>query len=414
MHDFTAHDLVFIMTSNSSFQKRSWLPWAGGVVFLATFLVSVTYFNIEKSPAYQCLLSCKIHDDFATANLPKATQDAIRYARALATSYRPLPTITVFPTSFWFVKNVKVGGTTLAGVLRGMCAHYGMACLNPKEGRIGWKREEEIIAAATAAKDVGFEHVTITNHGAYLPEAAEYLGEGSQKPLLFTTLRHPVGRVLSAYFYNLIGEHRSRTGVSEEEGAACIEALRSGETCKLLEGFEEHYVHDDGVFGRNHIFKYISGGKSTAADAFAQYDFVFMTERFDESLVVFMLKYGLELRDIAYLKMKDRNGTYPKENDMPQESVDFIRERNELDLELWDLANSALDAQVSNLNAIGHDVEGAREAFGALQAVVALECADFEAWYEDHGFDTMLTYWGRDNGVGSRCIGHAARLAGFG
>jgi hypothetical protein len=400
-------------------------PWIFALV-VSLFATAMVLLGPGKQAALHCVQRCSrqqpetsdIVVESSSAlktsrgdHLNNSADDVIRHSRALAAAYTPLETITVFPTSFWFVKNVKVGGTTLAGVLRAVCAHYGMACLNPLKGRIGWKKEEEIREVAAAALAVGFEHVTISNHGAYIPSAARYLGKG--RPLLFTTLRHPVNRVLSAYFYNLIGLHRSHTGVAEQEGEDCVAALQAGKKCKLLEGFEDHYVHGDGVFGRNHIFKYIHGEKNTATDALQQYDFVFMTERFDESLVLFMLKYGLALRDIAYLKMKDRSGTYPREEDMPKNAIEFIKERNALDLELWDLANAALDAEKASLSKEGHDVEGAMEAFAAMQAVVAAECSNYEKWYEEHGFNTMLTYWGRDNGVGSRCIMHAVKLAGF-
>jgi hypothetical protein len=309
---------------------------------------------------------------------------------------------------------VQVGGSSLAGVMRALCAHYGIACINPPSSdtgnRIGWKTEDEIKAAASAAYAVGFEHVAVTNHGAYIPSAMRHLG----KPMMFTMVRHPVGRTLSAYFYNLLGSHRSHEGAPLEDGRRCLEALRSGRHCALLDGFEEHYVHGDGTFGRNHIFKYTAGEAKTAAAAFDRYDFVFVTERFDESLVVFMLTYGLTLRDVAYLRMKDRNGTYPKQPDMPTSAVNFIIERNELDMELWELAMAALDNRIAALKAEGHDFDGLMARFAAMQAVVQRECAEYEKWYKDHGFDTMLTYWGKDNGAGNRCIASAVRLAGYG
>ena len=191
-------------------------------------------------------------------------------------------------------------------------------------------------------------------------------------------------------------------------------ALRRGDACALLDGFEDHYVHNDGIFGRNHIFKYIAGDKRTAKQAFAQYDFVFITERFDESLVAFMLTYGLALRDIAYLRMKDRSGARPSTEDMPERYKAFIMERNELDEELWNLGVAALDARITALEAEGHDFKGTMARFAAMQAVVEQECTEYEAWYEEHGFSTVLTYWGRDNGAGNRCIGYATRVAGYG
>jgi hypothetical protein len=297
-------------------------------------------------------------------------------------------------------------------VLRNVCARYGVACVNPPGGgsRIGWKTRAEVEAAAGAAFALGFAHAAVVNHGALDLRAAEAL----RRPLLFTTVRHPVARVLSAYFYNLIGAHRTHAGVPEAEGAACAAALAAGRGCALLDGFRDHYVHGDGTFGANHIFKYVAGGAAAPAEALARYDFVFVTERFDESLVAFVLRHGLALRDAAYLRMKDRSGTYPRAEHVPQDLKDFVVERNALDLELWERGAARLDAEVEALKAAGHDVDGAAAAFAALQAVVAAECGDYEAWYAARGFDTVLTYWGRDNGAAPRCIAHAARLAGHG
>lgn len=352
------------------------------------------------------------------------------------------------PLTQLFPLSKQVGGSTLAGVLRGVCEHYGVACINPPDSgpgsshsRIGWKKDDEIAAAVSAAYEVGYEHVAITNHGAFTPAAAAHLG----RPLMFTTVRHPVGRVLSAYFYNLLGSHRSHQGLPLEAGAQCIKALRQGDDCELMQGFERHYVNGDGIFGRNHIFKYVAGDKRTPAQAIAQYDFVFVTERFDESLVAFMLEYGLALGDIAYLRTKDRAGARPTVEDVPQRYTRFITERNELDEELFRLGTKALDARIAKLKAAGHDFDAILMAFAevqvrcgkeplgkgesdacrtshpaakptdcvcvSVQAVVERECSEFQAWYDDHGFTTRLTYWGVDNGQGNRCIAHAVRLA---
>lgn len=325
-----------------------------------------------------------------------------------------VPSFLVFHALSLSLSLSQVGGSTLAGVMRSLCGHYGVACINPPGSpgkRIGWKSDDEIQAAAVSAKSVGFEHVAVSNHGAFMPEALPALGD---EVLMLTMVRHPVGRTLSAYFYNILGTHRSHEGLPIEMGKECVDLLREGDHCPLLDRFRDHYVHGNGTFGRNHIFKYIKGNTMNAADAFNQYDFVFMTERFDESLVSFMLTYGLTMADIAYLRMKDRSGTYPRENDMPSWAIEYILERNKIDLDIWKLATNALDSRIRDLKAAGHDFEGAMTRFSAMQAVVQRECADYVGWYKEHGFTTMLTYWGKDNGAGNRCIRSAVRLAGYG
>lgn len=128
-----------------------------------------------------------------------------------------------------------------------------------------------------------------------------------------------------------------------------------------------------------------------------------------------MLKYGLTLEDIAYLPVirPTPNITVPE---MPKELDEFILNTNKNDLLLWKIANSRLDKERAELqrNCAANVVERALKAFTTLLSEIKDECADYQAWYRQHGFDGPYTYTGIagvafDSGHGNRCVRHVAR-----
>ena len=313
--------------------------------------------------------------------------------------------ITPFPASFWYIKSYKTGSSTMAGIFRQICAHYGIACLKSRLAR--FQSAEEIQNAALRAKSVGFEHVAVANHVQFMPGAARSLGEGH---FLFTTVRHPISRVLSHYFYRLISDptKAKKKQYTVAEGVECVKKLENNQTCALLNGFEKHVVVETG----NTLFNYIKGNKKSSKEAFDQYNFVFITERWDESLVAFMLLYGLQFEDVGYLKSKDRSLVYPHASIMPQDKLDFIIKKNPRDIELFDLANESLNQKIENLKTTGIAFDEILRQFKELNALVQAECSHYRQWYSQHNFDTVYSYF-RDNGIGTRCIRAVMRGAGY-
>ena len=312
--------------------------------------------------------------------------------------------ITPFPASFWFVKTYKTGSSTMAGIFRQICAHYGIACLKSQFSL--FQSAEEIHDAALRAKSVGFEHVAVANHGEYMPGAARSLGEGH---FLFTTVRHPISRVLSHYFYRLISDpaKADKKPYTVAEGVECINNLEKNQTCGLLKGFVRNSLVAEG----DTLFNYIRGETRTPKEAFDQYNFLFVTERFDESLVAFMLLYGLQFEDVGYLKSKDWSLVYPHASIMPQDKLDFIIKKNPRDIELFDLANESLNQKIQILKESGYAFDDILQQFKEVNALVQVECSNYRQWYSDHNFNTVYSYYG-DNGIGTRCIRAVMRGAG--
>ena len=369
----------------------SLLKWVASVVIVSSVLILV----VVKRPSH-------VSSSIALPAFSQSTSLAIFPAdRKQVAAWGTV--ITPFPKSFWYVKNFKVGGSTMAGIFRQICAHYGVACLVPQTASTHFSSPLEIRDAAHLAKSVGYEHAALVNHQEYVPQAACHLGEDI---FLFTTIRHPVSRVLSRYFYRLIGDEVVNRPYTYDDGIRCIAQLTSNKTCALLQGFERHVVVRDG----NTVYNYIKGDKKTPKEAFDQYDFVFVTERFDESLIAFMLQYGLRFEDMAYLKSKDRSAVYPHASILPKHIIEFLVKNNPKDIELFDLANESLNQRIQNLKESGYPFDDILRQFKEVNALVEAKCSNYKQWYSDHNFNTVYSYY-NDNAIGTRCIRAVTRGA---
>lgn len=325
-----------------------------------------------------------------------------------------LHTPAVIPHDFWFVKTKKVGGSTLKGILNAVCAHHAITCMAmPKDengNSIGKWDPDAGPAQIQHYRDLGFEHVAITDHGKYSAVLAETLND----PLLFTAVRDPVARFISQFFF-----HYRDQG---EPGAPnlltpTMEALSSGqpipeEVLTTMRTFAEGEA--------NLMFKDICDApmKQSPPECVAPYDFIFVQEKFDESLVAFAIEYGLSLRDIAYTSAKNQTGKYPTESQLPPEIVDFIKNQNDKDSEVYRMGDAAMDARIAALrdahtaDPAGHtDFDAMLEEFKSLQAAVVAECSDHMQWYAKHGFHDGWFYSNDGGAVGEgyRCIDFVAR-----
>ncbi|TFJ83448.1 hypothetical protein NSK_005288 [Nannochloropsis salina CCMP1776] len=150
---------------------------------------------------------------------------------------------------------------------------------------------------------------------------------------------------------------------------------------------------------------YIRGDAVDVESAAAQYGLIFVRERLEESLVVFMILYGLDFADIVHLSSKVRTDMYPDSEKMPVELNELVERKSREDARLYARANALLDDKIAtiNKNCKGEAYFASMLAvFSRLQATVVDECEGYNRWYEEHGFSTVLTYW-NDNGVAPRC-----------
>jgi hypothetical protein len=171
---------------------------------------------------------------------------------------------------------LKVGSSTISGVMRSICAHYNVLPFNVKYASLYSSASmlAEAVATTQQVAGAGATYLAFANHGPFSVDKAALLG----KPLLFTAVRQLLPRVYSQF----IQDH-------------CAKLTDAGLPC-LADSVQRRweYVSRNGL--QNALFKYIKGSTKTVEAAAAQYDFIFVNERMPESMVAFMLKYGLSFR----------------------------------------------------------------------------------------------------------------------
>ena len=154
---------------------------------------------------------------------------------------------------------------------------------------------------------------------------------------------------------------------------------------------------------RNEMSKYIFGENydvESVTREIEEYDFIFITDRFDESLVAFKILYGLDFYDIAYVASKhNREPNSLHSMSWPQNVSDSILEKNSLDLKLFEHTNTCLNVKI---NDIGQSVFLSElKVFGEIQAAVKKSCGRLPV-------NHVKSRWG-DNGIQYQCVEQTAR-----
>ncbi|GAB5031742.1 galactose-3-o-sulfotransferase partial [Nannochloropsis oceanica] len=294
-----------------------------------------------------------------------------------------------FPASFWYVKNPKTASSTLGGVFRSVAAHHGVEMLNSDEIHMDLPQLKRTIAEVLAAFGSAVAPdppLGLANHMPFDISARDIFRK-TAPVMLFTSVREPVAQFHS-HFVEVCKQGKKRRESSKCFGPAVQERTAMANA-----------MEPDAQFA------YIRGDASDAESAAAQYDFVFLRERLEESLVAFMIMYGLDFADIAHVAAKVRTELYPGPRELPEELNELIRTKTTEDAKLWAKANVMLDEKITAIN--GHCggkayFSSMLTVFRKLQKVVMQECTDFRGWYKKHGFSTVLRYWG-DNGQAPRC-----------
>ncbi len=162
--------------------------------------------------------------------------------------------------------------------------------------------------------------------------------EHFQKPFSYITmLRHPVERIISTYFFILQNERN-----------------RMHEKVKNMT-FEEFILSPDPniqVPLSNHQTRFISGEKNpdfqkAQLNIKQHFSAIGITEMYNESL--FIMKKKLGWNDISYTK-KNITKIRSKKDDIPEDLLQVIKEKNELDIQLYDDAKAMLLKEIESLD----------------------------------------------------------------
>ena len=158
------------------------------------------------------------------------------------------------------------------------------------------------------------------------------------------------------------------------------------------------------------MMKYISSGESVS-DILRKYDFIGITDRFEESMLVLAHRLGLDIVDMLYLKAKDSHhltvddkGAHLVPSVPVRNQSESVREYsknewyglNAVDYVLWNKVNEEMDRQIAEIDAF----DAKLHRYKLLLEKVQNQCGHFQNDRIDclHG----------DNDCGQRCIREVA------
>ena len=154
------------------------------------------------------------------------------------------------------------------------------------------------------------------------------------------------------------------------------------------------------------MMQYISTGESVS-EIMTKYDFIGITDRFEESMLVLAHRLGLDIEDMLYLKAKDSHHlqtdnkgahfvpSVPVQNQ--SESVQrYLKEKwyglNAVDYELWDKVNEQMDRQIAEIAGFHSKLH----RYESLLKKVQDQCGHLQ--------NDRIDCLQGDHGCGQRCI----------
>lgn len=158
-----------------------------------------------------------------------------------------------------------------------------------------------------------------------------------------TMLRNPVERVLSHYFYHLTEpkdpNHALAKSMTLEQWINASKNAHNRQVQFVAGLVYEEPTRETLAIAKHHL---------------RHFGFVGLTERFDDTIV--MLSHYLGWNKLKYFIRKQTREKPGKDKIEPR-ILELIRERNSLDMELYELAVEMFDRQVALLTSRGIDLE---------------------------------------------------------
>jgi hypothetical protein len=193
--------------------------------------------------------------------------------------------VTRSPTKegFLYTRETKTGSSTMTGVLL----------------RIAYRKAREMLGNADRPCKNRIDHSPA--------RALEYGKRDREKSFLISMLREPTKRAISAYFHFRVSRQKEDPIDKNFQNYFRIWTdKRSNITIK--DPFSNYYtmdltVHDIDLENGNHT--------KIVQDILESYDFIAITERMDESLVVLKMLLHLQYNDILYMSAKKKGSFIP-------------------------------------------------------------------------------------------------------
>eukprot|EP00040_Diaphanoeca_grandis_P034483 m.213856 g.213856 ORF g.213856 m.213856 type:complete len:331 (-) comp33160_c1_seq4:909-1901(-) len=279
-------------------------------------------------------------------------------------------------TTIVFMKAYKVGGSTVAGIVRHIGAHHDINGFDVD-------LDTELLCDKYQRGYVVAHHLRYSVAAKRLQRCRDV-----GKPLfVLAWVREPLERCLSEFYHFLV--------TRKHENPSSANKLLYCQSAQI-----DHYKS---------FFSETGQGQPSVVDAFALYNFVGVTDRFDESMVVLADIMGLSFKDILYLTAKNSSNSkptgagdvrnhikmhrHPPLSEEPSEVRDIatsneFRKSNAWSLEFYKLAHKSLD---NHINIMGKELFALKLAkyrvvlVAAQQKCVSRDSDVPKCYYNDHG-----------------------------
>jgi len=206
----------------------------------------------------------------------------------------------------FFMKPYKTGSSTAAGIHLRIAKNQARRAASGRKGGPLPGREGRFSAFDLCR--VRFDHAV----ARYL-YSSDAEGPRERRPgsFLWTVIRDPTDRAVSQFFHFIVGRHKVEPSDRNFRKALERGAVMTTDYYLYILTMDDYTYEDGGHPGnatattviRSHDPIRIANG------ILAEYDFIGITERFDESIVALQMLLGLSTADVLYLSAKHK-GSY--------------------------------------------------------------------------------------------------------
>lgn len=191
-----------------------------------------------------------------------------------------------------------------------------------------------------------------------LPYGAHERIEGRQVAYI-TILRDPVDRVISSYYHVHESVHHPMHRRLNDEGITLEDYVR---------GLEPDNLQTRLVSGRRHGKLQVEDLETAKGNLIDHFAVVGVTKAFDEFCVLCKMTLGWKRR--PYYELANIGQVRPRTTEIPQETIDLIREHNRFDAELFETAVEVFEAHKRRL---GDDFERELRRFRIGQRALSMQ-----------------------------------------
>jgi len=308
-----------------------------------------------------------------TLEVPKST--SLTNSTSKTCKYKsysfPLPSGGLTNKKIFLLKTPKTGGSTFAGILRGIADNYNLNVINPEKDVPLFKKVSEIEKYAREINLTANQIDILCNHMEYNTEVIEQiLGPEYFKVALF---REPISRTLSGYYHSRIFKV----------------------FCSEFSPEDWPYLCSDFHVGLGSWFKDRAQKGFIFRQSVQNFDHIIVSDLYTESLLVFMHKMNLKVTDLLYISSKSFK--IPDEVLLTPEQIekftDVFKRKHALDFKMYHKIRNQL------LN----EYESLPEHFSLLRQIFEDMLKEVQRTCTKSSEDLTDCYWS-DNGCAKTCI----------